>query len=395
MSKDTEKASNIVTEDEFLQEIGIIPKEDKNKSTEEVDPDKEFEDMLNSELENKDVEKKTEKDNKEEGSDDKKDNSSEKDVHSQREQEIEAQEEQKLKRFGVKDTIDILIENGIWEDVAVKYGDKEYSSISELLTKEKPTKELFDSLSQLEKGIREKNLEKDYIPIKGKDESKIKLINAILSDVDYEDLLSYNKNVVEPVKKIDFTTVKGEVTEGFVRQCLKDIDNIPDKYLDVEIEDLKKNFKLIEKAEELQKIVIDNFNNEVDLRNKAKQELLVAQQKEQAENIKKFRKLLRDDQFTDSFAQKASQLRYAKDEDGKYHYEKLLADKLKDDSFSKKFIHFLMDEEDFIKKNTAKAKTDSTVKMMELVHIIPKGKGSVKTEKPSSTDDEFLKEITT
>ena len=107
-------------------------------------------------------------------------------------------------------------------------------------------------------------------------------------------------------------------------------------------------------------------------------------------------KVLKDKEFSDSFIQKAAQLRYSKESDGKYHYEKLLEDKLKDSEFASKFVHFLLDEQDFLNREKSKVKAETTKKMMELVHIIPKEKGSKTTTNPqnlSTADEEFLNEI--
>ena len=373
-----EEKSNIISEGEFLKSLGIqvenaeVPIQKEEIKTKEEPSE---EDIQN----NKDLEKIIEED-----------------IKKPSEEDIKVEEEKSLKRFGVKDTINSLIENDIWSDIAIKFGDKEYESIEALLSNEKPTRELFDSLSQVQKTLREEKLKEDYVSIKGKDETKVKLINAILSDVDYEDLLQYNKQVVEPVKKLDFVNQDIKITENFVRQCLKDIDNVPDKYINAEIDELKKDFKLIEKAEEFQEEVIRKFNDELDLRKKAEEAIKAKEEEERSNNIKSFKKVLKDKEFSDSFIQKAAQLRYSKESDGKYHYEKLLEDKLKDSEFASKFVHFLLDEQDFLNREKSKVKAETTKKMMELVHIIPKEKGSKTTTTPqnlSTADEEFLNEI--
>ena len=373
-----EEKSNIISEDEFLKSLGIpVENTEASKQSEEV----------------KTKEEPSEEDTKKNQDPEK---TIEEDVKKPSEEDIKVEEEKSLKRFGVKDTINSLIENDIWSDIAIKFGDKEYESIEELLANEKPTRELFDSLSQVQKTLREEKLKEEYVSIKGKDETKVKLINAILSDVDYEDLLQYNKQVVEPVKKLDFANQDIKITENFVRQCLKDIDNIPDKYINAEIEELKKDFKLIEKAEEFQEEVIRKFNDELDLRKKAEEAVKAKEEEERSNNIKSFKKVLKDKEFSDSFIQKAAQLRYSKESDGKYHYEKLLEDKLKDSEFASKFVHFLLDEQDFLNREKSKVKAETTKKMMELVHIIPKEKGSKTTTTPqnlSTADEEFLNEI--
>ena len=140
-----EEKSNIISEDEFLKSLGIpVENAEALKLSEEVKTKEEpSEDDAKK---NQDPEKTIEED-----------------VKKPSEEDIKVEEEKSLKRFGVKDTINSLIENDIWSDIAIKFGDKEYESIEELLANEKPTRELFDSLSQVQKTLREEKLKEEYV----------------------------------------------------------------------------------------------------------------------------------------------------------------------------------------------------------------------------------------
>ena len=378
-----EEKSNIISEEEFLTSLGLG---DSNPVTtspkqEEViiinrDP---LEELVNPTVEPNPIVEKQEEEVVEE---------------KPTEEEIEVQEQKTLKRFGVKETINTLIESDVWSDIAVKIGDKEYDSIESLLQHEKPTKELFESLAEVQKTLREEKINEDYISIKGRDETRVKLINAILTGVEYEDLLKYNTEIIEPVKTFDFANQDIKATEIFVRQCLKDIENIPEKYIEAEIQELIKDFKLIEKAEEFQAQVIQDYNAEIELRLQTQYTIKANEEAERSNNIKDFKKVLKEKDFSDSFIHKAVQLRYSTENDGKPHYEKLLEEKLKDKDFASQFIHFLLDKEDFLKKEKAPIKEETAKKMMELVNVIPKQKGE-KTSKEApqnltTADEEFL-----
>ena len=378
-----EEKSNIISEEEFLTSLGLG---DSNPVTaspkqEEViiinrDP---LEELVNPTVEPDPIVEKQEEEVVEE---------------KPTEEEIEVQEQKTLKRFGVKETINTLIESDVWSDIAVKIGDKEYDSIESLLQHEKPTKELFESLAEVQKTLREEKINEDYISIKGRDETRVKLINAILTGVEYEDLLKYNTEIIEPVKTFDFANQDIKATEIFVRQCLKDIENIPEKYIEAEIQELIKDFKLIEKAEEFQAQVIQDYNAEIELRLQTQYTIKANEEAERSSNIKDFKKVLKEKDFSDSFIHKAVQLRYSTENDGKPHYEKLLEEKLKDKDFASQFIHFLLDKEDFLKKEKAPIKEETAKKMMELVNVIPKEKGG-KTSKEApqnltTADEEFL-----
>ena len=77
--------------------------------------------------------------------------------------------------------------------------------------------------------------------------------------------------------------------------------------------------------------------------------------------------------------------------DGEYHYEKLIRDKFDEDpTFQTKLMHFLLDEEDFIKKATSKAKLENTKRIMTLNHTLPTrtgGKASAEPKVKTEGDD--------
>ena len=386
--------SNIVDDLEFLKAINAAPDDKEEKKEEVKTSEEELNDLLG--LDKPDDKPDHKPDDK---PDDKEDLDSNKE---KKEEEIQSEEQFSLKRFGVRDTIRSLVENEIWEDVSLKIGDKEYENIEDLLKSEKPTQELFDSLSQAQKQLRDKKLNEEYISIKDKDSTKVKLINAILSDTDYEDLLQYNKEVVQPVTKLDFSNQSDEkvraYTLGFVRQCLIDIDGIPEKYIDAEIAELESDFRLVEKAEEFQEKVIKNYQDEIDRRTFEKAE--IKKQKEELKKVKMkdLKQEFKSQGFNDTFINKALQLGFTEDSDGESHYLKLVKEKSEDPKFKAKLLHFLLDENDFINKVKTPVKKEEVKKTLEIIQILPKEKGGKTTQRNhsnsiSEADEEFLEAI--
>ena len=387
--------SNIVDDLEFLKAINAAPDDKEEKKEEVKTSEEELNDLLGLDKPN---------DKSDDKSEDKLDDTKE-DLDpnkEKKEEEIQSEEQSSLKRFGVRDTIRSLVENEIWEDVSLKIGDKEYENIEDLLKSEKPTQELFDSLSQAQKQLRDKKLNEEYISIKDKDSTKVKLINAILSDTDYEDLLQYNKEVVQPVTKLDFSNQSDEkvraYTLGFVRQCLIDIEGIPEKYIDAEIAELESDFRLVEKAEEFQEKVIKNYQDEIDRRTLEKAE--IKKQKEELKKVKMkdLKQEFKSQGFNDTFINKALQLGFTEDTDGEIHYLKLVKEKSEDPKFKAKLLHFLLDENDFINKVKTPVKKEEVKKTLEIIQILPKEKGSKITQKNhsnsvSEADEEFLEAI--
>lgn len=380
--------TNIIPDDEFLKEIlsNVKTEEDKKEPISEIDKillGEQGDDKTSTVDSSDENEDKTTAENSEAN-----------------ESEIDKEEKSTLRRFGVKDTISTLIENDIWVDMPIKYGDKQYENIEELVEKEKPSKELFELLSQAQKQYRETQLNESYIKIEDKNSTKAKLVQAILNDVDYTDLLKYNNEVVEPLQAIDFATIENgdQIAEAFVRQCLIDIDNYHPESVDAVVEKLKRDFRIIEKAEQYQHLTIERFNEEIENRKLEREESIRQENEIRKQEMKALREELKAQALSDNFTSKILKLRYTQDPStGNFHYQELIKDKLKDKSFEARLMHFLIDEKDFIEKEKSKVKTETSKKYLELMNITPSNKGGTATKKNAGnlqTDDEdFLREI--
>lgn len=315
------------------------------------------------------------------------------------EEEIAAEEKAaRQSRFGVRDTISSLIENEVWVDMPIRYNDKEYENISDLLEKEKPSKELFDLLSSAQRQYREKTINENYVKVGDKTSTKAKLINAILEDVDYQDLLEYNRDVIQPLKKIDFSNIKDgdKYAEAFVRQCLVEIDKYHPDSIDAVVAKMKSEFRIIEEADKYQKVTIDNFNSEIEKRKAEKLEADRLEKEEMQKGAKALEEVLTTRNVKKDFARQMLKLRFTKDENGKFHYENMILDKLKDKEFEANLLHLLLDQDDFLATASSKAKTETSKQFLELIAMTPKEKGASATKKSGNLqteDEDFFKEI--
>lgn len=379
-----ENTSNIISDEDFLKEIlNDFKPEPIQPKVEQNDAEKILEGTL---------------DTKDEVIVDKTDESTTPPVENQesekKEEDIQLEEKSSLRRFGVKDTVASLIDNDTWVDMAIKYGEKEYDNITDLLEKEKPSKELFDMLSLAQKNYREDEIKQQYVKVGDKDSTKAKLVNAILHDIDYTGLLEYNSEVIEPLQRIDFSKIQDgdKIAEEFVKQCLVDIDNYHPESIEAVIKKLKEDFRLMDKAEEYQKITIEGFNREIEKRETEKFEKIRREETEIKEQFKTLKQEFKEKGMDDKFSNQLLKLRYTKDDNGIFHYEHLIKDKIKDKTFEAKFLHFLMDEEDFINTAKSKVKNETSKKYLELVNVIPKEKGAKQTKNPNNlqTDDDSL-----
>ena len=379
-----ENKTNIISDQEFLQEIlsDLNLDQPKPVAEEMSEADRILNQAASEENENKNDTPPASEESKSEQEVDK------------NEEDIKLEEKSTLRRFGVKDTVNSLIENETWVDMPIKYGDKEYENITDLLDKEKPSKELFDLLSSAQKQYREAELNAEYVKVGDKDSTKAKLVNAILHDVDYTDLLQYNKEVVEPLQRIDFETIpNGDmIAEAFVKQCLVEIDNYHPESIDAVVAKLKSDFRLLEKAEEYQRVTIENFNREIEKRELEKIEASKREEEELKEQFKSLKTELKEKGLNDKFVAQLLKLRYAKDENGTFHYENRIKEKLKDKAFEAKLMHFLYDEDDFVTTVKSKVKAETSKKYLELINVTPKEKGSKETKNHNNlqTEDEAL-----
>lgn len=312
---------------------------------------------------------------------------------------VETEVDTRAKRYTVKDTVATLIESGEWVDMPIRYGDKEYENIEELVEKEKPSKELFELLSKAQKKYKDNLINETYIKIGDKNSTKAKLVDAILNDADYTTLLQYNTEVIQPLQKVDFNTIPNneKIAEAFVRQCLTDFDGYHPDSLDAVISKLKSDFRLIETAEEYQKIAVDKYNQEVEKVTTQRKEKIKEEEKAVKEDMKNLRTTLKDMQIADDFASKILKLRYTKDDAGKFHYEQLIQEKIKDKAFEAKLMYILLDMDDFIKKEKSTVKNEVSKQFLELVNITPTHGGGGKKTNPSGNlqteDEDFLRDI--
>lgn len=286
-----------------------------------------------------------------------------------------------------KKSIDVLLKNNVWEDTSIKYGDEEYESISELLNKIEVDEVLYESLVDLQNNLKETEIKNNYIPIAGIDDSKVKLAKAIVEGVDYKDLLEYKEDVLDPISNLNLNNEQTLIE--FVKNGLKEIEGIPDRYIDLEINDLKSKFSLLAKAEEYKDYLKNQFDEELNTRT----ERLLIEKQEQEElrksNIKTLRKELKESNFSPTFVEKAVQLRHSIGEDGNEHYISLLKEKIKSDkTFEKNIIHMLLDENDFYSKIKAPVKQETTKKVLELVKIVPSKTGKSITSKSNTSINE-------
>jgi len=306
-------------------------------------------------------------------------------------------EEVTNKRFGVKDTILTLIETGEWEDTGVRFDDKEYDSIEELLSKEKPTKELFQMLSEAQRDLRNDKLSESYIPVGERNSVKAKLIEAIANDVPYEDLLQQHQEVIQPLQRLQFSKEPNgeQMAADFVAKCLIEIDGYHPASVGAAVEEMRKNFTLFGAAERYQDLTMQMYQQEIDRRIAEQQQFYADQEALYYKELDSFQGVANEIGLTDAFSKTLSDLRFMQDPNTHmYHYQQMIDERLAEDpQFAVDLMHFLVDQEDFINRKRSNVQIESTKRVLELVGLSKKTKGSKRTVSASDDDDAFLAEI--
>lgn len=387
--------SNIISDDEFMKEVL-----GNSATTETQQSDSGSDDLIKSILESE-AEECEDCDNDSSDKGESKDSSGGDSNPNNGLDSVQMQENASLKRFGLKDTINTLLESDTWVDSPIQYGDKEYGSISELIENEKPTREMFRMLSEAQRDYREQELQNSYIKIDDYDSPRVKLASAILNGVPVDDIIE-NYDGVEELMSLDFTQLPEEEAADFVRQCLIDIDGYHPASVDLAVQSMAQNFELIPMAQQYQAMLIDQVENELAVREEEYNNMVQAETEMIKQDMIAFKNTVGDMQMSPEYSNMMFNLRYNIDPDtGRYHFEELLAEKMQDKGFEARLMHFLLNEDDFVNRAKSTVKADTQKNIMQLMKISPGSKGS-KASKPSSAssggnlatnDEDFLRDI--
>lgn len=382
--------SNIISNDEFLNDIfgGGTESSDNNDTGSDNIIDQilsDNSDVQDKEPDTSEPESDVSEGDSQEGKDD-----------------VQKKEDDSVKRFGLRETINTLLENETWINSPIKYGDKEYDSIQDLINNEKPTKEMFQLLSEEQKRYREEEISNSYIKVDDFDSPRAILANAILNGVPVEDIVE-EYNDIQPLLDVDFTSIPdGEAyAADFVRRCLVEIDGFHPASVEAAIEDMANNYALISEAQRYQQILADNLQQDIFEREQQYAEMIQAENQAIQQDMINLRKEIDGMGIDKDFGNTMMNLRYKIDPDtGRYHYEELLLEKLKDKNFEARLMHFLLDDEDYNNSVRSSVKVDTQKKIMEIMKVSPgKNRGSSasnpsrNSSKSTNNGDELLRDL--
>lgn len=312
--------------------------------------------------------------------------------------EVETKEETKIeeKKEDVKLSLDFsdkkdyssiakkFLENNDWEDALLEIDGKEVK-LSEIENLDEDT---FMSVWEEQKKISKENIDKEYIPVKGIDENKLKLINIIKSGGDLKQIFADESQLQRPFENANLDD-QGTQQQILYRQYLNQgIEAEDAKELVIKsTKDLTLDAKVIKIVEFHQKNYDETLSKlETETKEAAKQEI---------EKVKEYKKslttLYKEEGLDDSLSKVLSEAATKIDkESGQLYidtvYEKLMEDPKK----AKDLIFFMLEQEKFLAQKGAKIKKDADVSVLRKVNII---RDSAKTSNKAKEEEEKTNSI--
>jgi hypothetical protein len=314
-------------------------------------------------------------------SDDKEDNSEESETKDDKEEKeevvVEKNEPSKKEKkeeivFNNSDAVyfDIVkdrLDSGEWEDVLIETEDGTEKLLSELDNIDKDT---FKNLEKAIKDQKDEELKSKYVDIDGLDEVKKRLINIVKSgDLDLAKALFQNpESLKEPFQGYDEDN-DAHNTEVLAWYYQNIIGHSPSETRAL-VEASKKDLTLDVKAQKIVDYQRQQFYKGLE----NKEQELIAEQKEEVERIKEYRKGLasefKQEGVSENLTRKFVDVATKKDENGAFEIDNIYEEWMNDPKKAKELIQFMLDKETYIKRVTSETKKNVQLENLKKIKIV-------------------------
>lgn len=263
----------------------------------------------------------------------------------------------------VKDRLD----SGEWEDVLIETEDGTEKLLSELDNIDKDT---FKNLERAIKDQKDEDLKSKYIDIDGLDEVKKRLINIVKSgDLDLAKALFQNpESLKEPFQGYDEDNDvhNTEVLSWYYQNI---IGHSPSETRAL-VDSSKKDLTLDLKAQKIVDYQRQQFYKGLE----NKEQELIAEQKEEVERIKEYRKGLasefKQEGVSETLARKFVDVATKKDQNGSFEIDNIYEEWMNDPKKAKELIQFMLDKETYIKRVTSETKKNVQLENLKKIKIV-------------------------
>lgn len=256
-----------------------------------------------------------------------------------------------------------LLSKGDWEDGIIDIDGKEVK-LSEIEDLDEDT---FYDIWEEQKESKKEEITKNYIPVKGVDEEKLRLINILKNGGDLKEIFKDENQLRKPFEGVDLESEQNLQSIYYNQLLRQNIDESDARDLVIKA---TKDLTLDSKAKNIVELHQENFKKDLKRIEKETEEL----QKEERENAKIYKKslhtLYKEEGIEDSLSKVLVEAgtKYD-DKTGQLYidtvYEKLMEDPTK----AKDLIFFMLEQEKFLAKKGVSAKTEVEMKNLRKFKI--------------------------
>ena len=279
-----------------------------------------------------------------------------------------------------------LLEKGDWEDALIEKDGSEVK-LSEI---DNLDEETFFAIWEEQKKISKENIDKNYIPVKGIDENKLKLINIIKNGGDIKEIFKDESQLQKPYEGVDIENPQNQQNILYNQYLRQGIEADDAKELVIKA---TKDLTLDAKAKHIvtgyQKLYEENLS-------KIEKETADLQKKE-LENIKEYKKSLSgfykeegiEDVLSKTLVDAATKI---DKESGQLYIDTVYQSIMEDPAKAKDLIFFMLEQEKFLSKKGASIKRATDIKHLRNIKIVQdtsKQSNSIKEEDTNKNSGAF------
>jgi hypothetical protein len=257
-----------------------------------------------------------------------------------------------------------FLEKGDWEDAII---EKEGVEVK-LSESEDLDEETFFAIWDEQKKISKETIDKNFIPVKGIDENKLKIINIIKNGGDIKEIFRDETQLQKPYEDVDLenTQVQQNILYNqYLRQGVE-----PDDAKDLVLK-ATKELSLDIKAKHIVAGYQSLYEENLSKLEKETAEL----QKKELEEIKEYKKSLNtfykedglEDVISKSLVDAATKI---DNKSGQLYIDTVYEDIMKDPAKAKDLIFFMLERDKFLSKKGASVKRETDIKHLRNIKIV-------------------------
>lgn len=273
------------------------------------------------------------------------------------------------------------LETKEWEDLLVGEEGEE-KPLSDIL--DTIDEETYKAVLQRQQEIKKEDIEKNYIKVENISEIKKSLINIVKNgDLDkVKELFKNPDNLREPFE--DYDPDDEKYNENILKWYYS-TQGHNERQIESMIKVDKEDEAVFDKAKQIVDWHKSNYANRI----KNIDSQLEEERKKEEENLKTYRKtLLSEFKYLDeNVAKKFTDSATKKNKNGDYDIDLIFEEKMKDPKTATRLIHFLLDEESFIKNASSSKEKQVYANMLKKLNII-RDTSKVSNKKEEKVEEE-------